>query len=256
MNWKAWLHGILAAAIGAGATGFSTVIVSPQTFNFTHAGLINLAQVCGLSALLAVAAVLKQSPLPPADAPASPGAGKAASLIVALLIGSMLMTTTGCDAQSTAADLIAIVGTATASLEALEGNTEAVKQIQADTKAATDAVTNWKNGTPAQDVIEALNILQDDLNLLPVSPTDLAFIDLAIGTVDQILALIPVPANAPAVSSGALLSQAVYFSARPHHVHHRHPHLAKTPKSVKEFRKEWNKLAGAHGGFALVLPSK
>lgn len=251
MNWKSWLHSILAAAIGAVSTGISTVIVSPQTFNFSHQGLINLAQVSGVSAILAVAAILKKSPLPPTDDAAPKTGGSAPALIVALLCGSLLMTTTGCDGQTTAAELIAIVGTSTASLEALEGNTDAVKQIQADTKAATDAVANWKSGTPAQDVIEALNLLQDDLNLLPVSPEDQALIDLAIGTVDQILALIPVPTAAPAVTSGPVVSTAVYFT-RSQHVHHRHPHLVKTPKNAKEYRKAWNKLAG----FALVMPAK
>ncbi len=66
MNWKAWLHSLVAAAISSAASGVTLVIVAPDSFNFTSAGLSKLATVCGVNALVAVAGYLKQSPLPTA----------------------------------------------------------------------------------------------------------------------------------------------------------------------------------------------
>ena len=62
---KAWLHGLGAAVISAAASGITLVIVDPNSFNFTGDGMKHLAAVCGVQALIAAAAYLKQSPLPP-----------------------------------------------------------------------------------------------------------------------------------------------------------------------------------------------
>ncbi len=67
MNTKSWLHSLVAAAVSAAASGVSLVIVAPGDFNFTKAGLFKLATVCGVNALISVAAFLKQSPLPGED---------------------------------------------------------------------------------------------------------------------------------------------------------------------------------------------
>lgn len=64
---KAWLHALGAAAIGSAASAVPLCIVSPTTFNASAAGIENLLKVCALSALVAVAAMLKQSPLPGDD---------------------------------------------------------------------------------------------------------------------------------------------------------------------------------------------
>lgn len=64
-NWKTWAHGLGAAVISAAASGITLVIVDPNSFNFTSTGLQHLATVCGVQALIAAAAYLKQSPLPP-----------------------------------------------------------------------------------------------------------------------------------------------------------------------------------------------
>lgn len=94
MNFKALIHSLVAAVIGAVGTGITTSLASPATFNFTHAGLINLASACGVSALIAVAAVLKQSPLSPDSVASAKGVLQAA--LVAFMIGSVMLTTTGC----------------------------------------------------------------------------------------------------------------------------------------------------------------
>jgi integral membrane sensor domain MASE1 len=66
-----WLQGIAAAAIAGGAngviTGFAAVGIDPQHFNL-QAGLRSTLAIAGVSALMSaiigVAAYLKQSPLP------------------------------------------------------------------------------------------------------------------------------------------------------------------------------------------------
>jgi integral membrane sensor domain MASE1 len=66
-----WLRGVAAAAIAGGAngviTGFAAVGIDPQHFNL-QAGLRSTLAIAGVSALMSaiigVAAYLKQSPLP------------------------------------------------------------------------------------------------------------------------------------------------------------------------------------------------
>ena len=64
MNWKTWLHSLAAAAIGGASTAALTSFAIPDTFNFTHAGLINLGKVTLIGAIVPVLTLLKQSPLP------------------------------------------------------------------------------------------------------------------------------------------------------------------------------------------------
>ena len=68
MTWKAWLHSILAAAISAAAGSITASIVDPEKFNFTASGLAHIGEFALVNAVLAVALILKQSPLPP-DSP-------------------------------------------------------------------------------------------------------------------------------------------------------------------------------------------
>ena len=70
-RWEAWLKGIAAAGIAGGAngviTGFAAVGIDPQHFNL-QAGLHSTLAIASVSALMSaiigVAAYLKQSPLP------------------------------------------------------------------------------------------------------------------------------------------------------------------------------------------------
>lgn len=64
MTTRQWIHALVATAISAAASGVTAGIVAPDQFNFTHTGIIKLAELCGVNALVAVAAYLKQSPLP------------------------------------------------------------------------------------------------------------------------------------------------------------------------------------------------
>lgn len=63
MNWKPWLKGIISAAIGGFSTAITTIIVAPEQFNLNE-GLNKVLTVACVTAIVAVANYLKQSPLP------------------------------------------------------------------------------------------------------------------------------------------------------------------------------------------------
>lgn len=63
-DWKGWAHGLFAAMIGGGASSLSGALALPGTFNLTHDGMINMAKLGALPALINAFAYLKQSPLP------------------------------------------------------------------------------------------------------------------------------------------------------------------------------------------------
>ncbi|MBV6342820.1 hypothetical protein [Candidatus Magnetobacterium casense] len=63
MDWRTWLKGLVSAGIGAAANSVTVMIVAPETFNINE-GLPKLGAVAAVSALVAVAGYLKQSPLP------------------------------------------------------------------------------------------------------------------------------------------------------------------------------------------------
>jgi hypothetical protein len=63
-NLKTWAHGLFAAMIGGAASSLSGALALPGTFNLTHDGLVNMAKLGTLPALINAFAYLKQSPLP------------------------------------------------------------------------------------------------------------------------------------------------------------------------------------------------
>ena len=80
-----WLHSILAAAIGGASNAALGAIAMPDTFNFSHAGLVNLGKIALIGALVPVLTLLKQSPLPGTVTDPAPGGvqdpGKPVSVI-------------------------------------------------------------------------------------------------------------------------------------------------------------------------------
>jgi hypothetical protein len=63
-NLKIWLHGLAAAGVSAFASAASGAIALPAVFTFDKAGLVNMAKLAAVPALLAVFAYLKNSPIP------------------------------------------------------------------------------------------------------------------------------------------------------------------------------------------------
>ena len=63
MNWKLWLKGLISAVIGGAANAITLVIVDPLNYNLQE-GFQKLATVAIVSAIVAAAMYLKQSPIP------------------------------------------------------------------------------------------------------------------------------------------------------------------------------------------------
>ena len=136
-----------------------------------------------------------------------------------------ILVIAGCTGQNTAAALIGIAGTAVQALIVQSGNTVPANLPQ-DFAAAQSAVANWKTGSPTLQVDEALNLVITDINLIPVSAQDKAYITLAVGTVEQVLALFPPTTGAVSAS----------VAARP-------TTLPKDPS--KTFKAQWNAITAS-----------
>lgn len=153
---------------------------------------------------------------------------------IALAALVFILAPTACS-DTTIAKLTQTLGNAAASVATLEGNTALAAKLTTDTTAAVTAITNWKSGTPAAMAIEALNLVEDDLALIPGTSQFAPLIDLAIGTVESILALLPPSATAAVAAHTAALTK-----ARPHIL------LSLPPKNEKQFKAQWNGIVAAN----------
>jgi hypothetical protein len=146
---------------------------------------------------------------------------------VLLLCAAVTISQIGCTSQQTIAELTATLGNAAASLASIENNPTLAAKLKADTATAVTQIQNWKSGTPTAEVIEALNLVEDDLNLIPGTSQYTPLVDLAIGTVESIISLLPqAPASATASAINARVSRRV---------------VVKTGiKDKKAFIKAWN----------------
>lgn len=61
---KLWLKGLAAAAISALSTAASGVVVLPEVFNFSHAGVLNTLKLVAVPTAVAVFSYLQKSPIP------------------------------------------------------------------------------------------------------------------------------------------------------------------------------------------------
>lgn len=64
-NWKTWLYGLVAAAIGGFASALLSALAMPDVVNFTHDGEVHMIKLAIIGAVVPVLTLLKQSPLPP-----------------------------------------------------------------------------------------------------------------------------------------------------------------------------------------------
>lgn len=151
----------------------------------------------------------------------------AASSALAIVPTALL---TGCS-STTIADLVQTLGNSASQIAAIEGNTSLASKLLVDTAAAVTAINNWKSGTPAQMVIEALNIVMDDLSLFPITTPYAPLIDLAIATAEAIIALLPAPAAPVAAAKTARRQVQLGYPA---------------PKNAKDYKKRFNAIVAQH----------
>lgn len=217
MNFKAWLHSIIAAAIGGAASSLGAVWVDPAAFNFTPAGWMNIGKVALAGAVIPVLAILKQSPLPP-DPPPAPTLLKCLIPFLAVLsflaryqrllvlIGiasgslAFCLLATGCvapiwlvDAEGVAAVLVASATSIGSFVAGLTGNT-----IAADVLAA---ISTW-----ASKVEAGLKNVQSLIQNYKVSPNEslLQEIDQATQTIVADIPALASIGNVPAAVSAKL----------------------------------------------------
>ena len=141
-----------------------------------------------------------------------------------------------CFSQSQIAALASILGSTAASIAAIEGNPTLATKLTTDTAAAVAAINAWKSGTPDSEVILALNLVEDDLNLFPSTGPYVPLIDLAIGTVESILALLPQSSSAIA----------------PHAVHRAVVLPFPAPKTASAYKGQWNVICSSDSRLAAL----
>jgi len=135
--------------------------------------------------------------------------------------------------QNDIAALVTTLGNASASIATLEGNTALAAKLQTDTAAASSAALNWKKGSAGTEVVEALNLVEADLNLIPGTSQYAPLVDLAIGTVESIIELVqPGAASITPANPRVGVTHRVY--------------LANPPKSAAQFRTAWNSVKAQH----------
>jgi len=149
---------------------------------------------------------------------------KVLALVTALCIS---IGTIGCTNQAAISALVTTLGNATAAVATIEGATDLAAKLKVDTAAASAAVLAWKSGTPAQNIVQALDIVEADLNLFPVGGKYEALIVLAIGTAQSIIEIV----NPGAVPVTAKVSAS------------RQIRLSTPPKNAAQLKKQWNAIA-------------
>lgn len=128
------------------------------------------------------------------------------------------------------ANLAQTLGNASVNVANLEGNPALAAKLTAATSTAVTSIVNWKSGTATNDVIQAIGILEETLSLFPVIGPYVPLIDLALGTIQTILSLIPPPTVTQVVAARNI----------------RTVHLAHAPKKTADFKKQWNAIVVAN----------
>ena len=142
------------------------------------------------------------------------------------LVAVMLI---GCPAQSTIAALTSTLGNAAAGIAALEGNATLATQLRTDTAAATVDINNWKQGNASQNVVQALNLVVDDLNLIcpPANASCGMYAPLIILAVATEQSIIQIVAPGQALKSAKVNTDYV-------------------PANSATFKTAWNNIANAN----------
>jgi hypothetical protein len=162
---------------------------------------------------------------------------KAVSTILCLTICIAVCLTAGCN-QNTIAALVSTLGSSTAAVASFEGHSDLAAKIRTDAEQAKADVLAWKPGTDSEMVVEAIHLLENDLNLVCASiPGQVGqdcnayqpLIVLALATADSIISIVKPTAKAQARASFTV-----------------------APKSAKEYKVQWNSIVDRNPALAGV----
>ena len=137
--------------------------------------------------------------------------------------------------QNTLVALTSTFGNAGASIAAIEGNTDLATKIQTDTATAVMQIQAWKSGSDASMAVEAIQLVEDDMNLLPINSKYEPLILLALGTAASIIAIL----NPGAATVARINGQSG-----------RRVGLGNPPKNAGQFKAQWNTICKANPALA------
>lgn len=137
-----------------------------------------------------------------------------------------------CWSQQNIAALVSIMTNAASSIASAGNNPTLAQKIKTDGDAAAAAVLNWQNGSPVQEAEQALNILLDDLSLIPGTSQYAPLVAICVSAAEAILALLPQPTQSAKTKARLGASQKAA--------------LKSAPKNAKDFKKQWNAIRAQH----------
>lgn len=96
----------------------------------------------------------------------------------------------GCS-SATVATFVATIAKYAAQLATYFGSTSIAAQITALAATIATDIANWQNGSAATDAIQALTLLASLVNQIPIAAPYAVLIDLILGAISGLLALLP-----------------------------------------------------------------
>jgi|HubBroStandDraft_1064217.scaffolds.fasta_scaffold01182_10 hypothetical protein len=107
---------------------------------------------------------------------------------MASALGVMSMSEIGCGKSTIIGYLNAVDSAVTGILNYI-GDTTLATTIQKDINAVNAAIVGWTSGTITQNVIEAIQVLQSNLDLIPLTAPITALISIALTALSAILSI-------------------------------------------------------------------
>lgn len=149
-------------------------------------------------------------------------------VVVSSAVAALPLGLIGCGTnQSNLAALAQTLGTSAANLATLIGQSALATKITQLTTQVVGDIQMWKTGSPTADIIQVLGDLELAINLIPIDPMTQMLVELALGTIQAIVALFPAPAAA-AVQARAQGVRTVT--------------LPKPPKKASDYKVQWNAI--------------
>lgn len=116
--------------------------------------------------------------------------------LVASAVSFAMFPLIGCSTETISAFVILIANYAAQLANYFNAGTLAMQITAIASKIAAD-VTSWQAGGAASDAIQALNDLEDLINQIPFVAAYAPLVDLLLGAVTGLLALLPASASSP-----------------------------------------------------------
>jgi hypothetical protein len=140
------------------------------------------------------------------------GFAKIAGFVLGGLCWPML---TGCSPDTVAAFVNTIANLAAQLATYFGAGSLATQLLALSATIATD-IANWQSGSAATDAIQAINDMIDLVNQIPVRGEYSVFIDLILGALSGLLALLPQAAAAAAIAKTHVVARRYKMVATPY----------------------------------------